>query len=111
MISLLSFDVGAHSRRSEDQSSGSATGPTRASRSNSRGASASRSNSAGASTTSSAAAPAVGDDSEIDSAGRKPCPKCGKRYNVSLWFERHYRDCKGTGKALFIYAQTALFCK
>ena len=88
MISLFSLNVGAQSRRSRDQSSGSG-GSARASRSTSRGGA------------SSAAAVAVGEDGEVDSAGRKPCPKCGKRYNVSLWFERHYRDCKGTdtGKA------------
>ena len=93
MISLFSLDVGAQSRRSRDQSSGS-VGSARPSRSASRGASVA----------------AVGDDSEVDSAGRKPCPKCGKRYNVSLWFERHYRDCKGpagdnTGKALIEFSQ------
>ena len=95
MISLFSLDVGAaQSRRSQAQSSsGSAAGSVRPSRSTSRGAS------------SAAAVAAVGDDGEVDSAGRKPCPKCGKRYNVSLWFERHYRDCKGpatdnAGKAL-----------
>ena len=83
MISLFSLDVGAQSRRSRDQSTGSAGGSARASRSTSRGASS---------------AAAIGEDGEVDSAGRKPCPKCGKRYNVSLWFERHYRDCKGPAK-------------
>ncbi len=35
-------------------------------------------------------------DTDVDSAGRKLCPKCGGRYNAKIWFMRHFVSCKGS---------------